>query len=96
MPNPAVLPPAEEEEAGGRLELRPVQSPGAGAHGVLLQGLSPGRRLLAGPAGPAGVPALGAAQAQLPPAGVVQREDELAPRAAHLAAAAQVGQRQVG
>lgn len=63
---------------------------------MLLQGLSPGGGLRVGLAGPVGVPALRAAQAQLPPAGVVERQDELPPGPAHLAAAAQVGERQVG
>lgn len=73
-----------------------VLSPGAGGQGVLLEGLPPRRRFQVRLAWPVGVSALGAAEAQLPPAGVIEREDELPPGAAHLAAAAQVGERQVG
>lgn len=96
VPHPAVFPPAEKQEAGGGLQLRPVPRPGAGGERVVLQRLPPGRRLQVRLTGPVGMATLGAAQAQLPPAGVVQGEDELPPRAAHLAAAAQVGQREVG
>lgn len=96
MPNPAVFPATEEEEAGGGLELWSILSPGAGGQGVLLQGLSPGWGLQMWLAGPVGVPALRAAEAELPPTGVVQREDELPPGTTHLAAAAQVTERKVG
>lgn len=40
--------------------------------------------------GPVGMPALTAAQAKLFPASVIQRQDELPPGTAHLAATAQV------
>lgn len=72
MPNPAILSPAEKEQAGGRLELLPVSGPGAGGEGVLFQCLPPGRGLQVGLTGPVGMPALGTAQAELPPAGVVE------------------------
>lgn len=45
---------------------------------------------------PVGMSALGAAQTELSPAGVIQREDELPPGTAHLAAAAQVRERKIG
>lgn len=63
---------------------------------MLLQGLPPGRGLQVGLTGPVGMTALRAAEAELPPAGVVQRDYELPPGTAHLAAAAQVRQRKVG
>lgn len=46
--------------------------------------------------GPVWMLALRAAQAELSPAGVVKRQDEFPPGAAHLAAAAQVREREVG
>lgn len=96
MPNPAVFSTPEKEETGRGLQLWPVLSPGAGGQGVLLQGLPPRRGLQVGLAGPVGVTALGAAQAELSPAGVIQGKDELPPGTAHLAAAAQVRERKVG
>ena len=96
MPNPAVLSPTEEEEAGRGLELWSISSPGAGGEGVLLQCLSPGGGLKMGLTGPVGMPTLGATKAELPPAGVIQRENELPPGTAHLAAAAQVWERKIG
>lgn len=96
MPNPAIFSPAEKEEAGRRLQLWPVLSPGARGQGVLLQGLPPRRGLQVGLTGPVGMAALRAAQAELSPARVVQRQDELPPGAAHLTAAAQVREGQVG
>lgn len=63
---------------------------------MLPQSLPPGLGLHVRPTGPVGMTTLGAAQAELPPAGVVQGQDELPPRAAHLAAAAQVREGQVG
>lgn len=94
--DPAVFPAAEKQEAGGGVQVRPVLGPGARGQGVLLQRLPPRRGLQVGPTGPVGVFALGAAQAELPPAGVVEGQDELPPGAAHLAAAAQVREGKVG
>lgn len=94
--DPAVFSAAEKQEAGGGLEVRPVLGPGARGQGVLLQRLPPRRGFQVGPTGPVGVFALGAAQAELPPAGVVEGQDELPPGAAHLAAAAQVREGKVG
>lgn len=96
MPDPAIFSTTEEEEAGRRLELWSILSPGAGGQGVLLQGLPPGWGLQVGLTGPVGMTALRAAQAELSPAGVIQGEDELPPGTAHLTAAAQVRQRKVG
>lgn len=96
MPNSTISPSTEEDEASGGLKLWPVLSPGAGGDGVMLQGFSPGRGLQMGPTRPVGMSALRASQAELLPAGFVQREDELPPGTAHLAAAAQVRERKVG
>lgn len=96
MQDPAVFSPAEKQETGGGLEVWPVLGPGACGQGVLLQRLPPRPGLQVGLTGPVGVFALGAAQAQLPPAGVVQGQDELPPGAAHLTAAAQVREGKVG
>lgn len=96
MPNPAVFPAAEEEEAGGGLRFWSVLSPGPGGQHMLFQRFSPGWGLQVGLTGPVGMSALRAAEAELPPAGVIQRDDELPPGTAHLAAATQVRQRQVG
>ena len=95
MPNPAVLPPTENMEADGCLELGAVLSPGPAGQSVLLQGLPPGRGFLVRSTGPVGVSALLATQTELSPSGVVQREDELPPSATHQAAASQVWKRQI-
>lgn len=96
MPNPAIFPTTEEEKAGGGLELWTILSPGAGGKGMLFQGLSPRRGLQMRLTRPVGMSALRAAQAELSPAGVIQREDELSPGTAHLAAAAQVREGEIG
>lgn len=96
VPDLTVFSSTEKMEAGRGLELGDVPSPGSAGQGVLLQGFSPRGGLQVRLAGPVGMSALGAAEAELPPAGAVQGEDELPPSPAHLAAAAQVGEGEIG
>lgn len=78
------------------MELWPILSPGTRGNGMLLERLSPGWGLQVRLAGPVGVSAVRTTEAELPPAGVVQRQDQFSPCTTNLAAAAQVREGEVG